>query len=510
MKSVTTPISQEVIKGLSKTQLRTLAEGEQSLRVQLEDENAKLRELCDSLAEQRLEIEGKYVKLKNMLFAPSSEVQEKPKPSAGRPRRPNGRRQSRSKKPSDRYLNIPILDKELELEQKPNCSCCANTMQATNLNEVSEELTVTPKKYHITRYHRRKYRCSHCYGSMITTPAIPRMIPGSSYSDEMIIDVALSKFCDLIPIERYSAMAKRQGVDGLPPNSLINLTHHLALFLEVIYTSGLKQEILTADSLRGDESPHRMLEGDEKRNWFLWQFAATGTVYFECHDTRAAKVSSRILEECEAVVFLSDDYGGYGKSVREANTIRKDLEKPIIEHGLCNAHSRRKFAEAELNCEEATYFIQEYGKIYAIESRAKELPNEEKLQLRATTQTHFQNILRQAQITIESYSAKSLIAKATKYFISNYDQLTLFTRKANLSIDNNATERPFRSPAIGRKTWYGTHSKRGAKTLAIMFSIVESCKVNKVNPREYIPDMVSRLHAGKPWVTPRNYQQNTS
>ena len=138
MKSVTTPISQEVIKGLSKTQLRTLAEGEQSLRVQLEDENAKLRELCDSLAEQRLEIEGKYVKLKNMLFAPSSEVQEKPKPSAGRPRRPNGRRQSRSKKPSDRYLNIPILDKELELEQKPNCSCCANTMQATNLNEVSE------------------------------------------------------------------------------------------------------------------------------------------------------------------------------------------------------------------------------------------------------------------------------------------------------------------------------------------------------------------------------------
>lgn len=61
-------------------------------------------------------------------------------------------------------------------------------------------------------------------------PTVPRIVEGSTYSDEMILDVALSKYCDLIPIERYVQMAARSGLPKLPANSLYDLTHKLAFF----------------------------------------------------------------------------------------------------------------------------------------------------------------------------------------------------------------------------------------------------------------------------------------
>lgn len=59
-----------------------------------------------------------------------------------------------------------------------------------------------------------------------------------------------------------------------------------------------------------------------------------------------------------------------------------------------------------------------------------------------------------------------------------------------------------RNPVIGRKTWYGTHSRRGAETAAILFTVIESCKLNRINPREYVKKLVDEIHQGKPALTP--------
>ena len=71
---------------------------------------------------------------------------------------------------------------------------------------------------------------------------------------------------------------------------------------------------------------------------------------------------------------------------------------------------------------------------------------------------------------------------------------------------NNLQERLLRNPVIGRKTWYGTHSKRGAQTTAVLFSIMESCKLNGVNPRSYLKAITEQLHAGKPAFTPSQFR----
>jgi len=95
------------------------------------------------------------------------------------------------------------------------------------------------------------------------------------------------------------------------------------------------------------------------------------------------------------------------------------------------------------------------------------------------------------------------------YFLNNYEEFTRFIESTDLPIDNNPAERLLRSAVIGRKTWYGTHSKRGAETAAILFSLVESCKLNKINPRDYFKNLVQDLHQGKNPYTPKDYKDLT-
>ena len=111
---------------------------------------------------------------------------------------------------------------------------------------------------------------------------------------------------------------------------------------------------------------------------------------------------------------------------------------------------------------------------------------------------------------LAAYSSKSLLAKAMSYFLENFTELMLFVKNPILPIDNNPQERLLRNPVIGRKTWYGTHSKRGAKTAAILFSLVESCKLNKLNPRVYFKALIQDLHAGKAPYTPATFKADLS
>jgi hypothetical protein len=179
-----------------------------------------------------------------------------------------------------------------------------------------------------------------------------------------------------------------------------------------------------------------------------------------------------------------------------------------MQSGYCNAHSRRYFKRAKEQLPaEAQFFIDRYQWIYALEDETKGKSADQVLEIRAKMLPHFEAMRERALAQVAAYSSKSKIAKAMNYFLGNYRELTLFTGLAELPIDNNPQERLLRSPVVGRKTWYGTHSKRGALTAAILFSLVESCKLLQVNPRTYFKQLVEDLHAGKCAYTPREFKQ---
>ena len=153
----------------------------------------------------------------------------------------------------------------------PECSCCNEKMTDSGMTEDTEQLGTIPAQYFVIRTKRHKYRCGKCHGDIKTAPSLPSIKPGSICGDSLIIDVALSKYCDLIPIERYSSIAGRLGLEDLPHQTLIESTHYLANFVMEAYRI-TREDVLSDKLVQADETTHRMLEGDDRKSWRLWGF----------------------------------------------------------------------------------------------------------------------------------------------------------------------------------------------------------------------------------------------
>jgi transposase len=512
------PVPVDRFQILSKEELIELAKQHQKIIDQFQKQLGKMESLNQELQQKSLFIEEQFITIKNKLFGKSSERSAKGHSAVG-----IGNKKKKVQLPSERYPNLPLIERDITLDKLPGCGCCGNQMSDSGMTEDSEYLTMVPAQYYVVRQRRHKYRCEKCHGDIKTAPAPARIKEGSSYSNEMIIDAALAKYCDLIPMERYAAIAGRLGVKGLPPQSLIESSHYLSEYVRSAYNK-LKEEILRSFVLHADETPHRMLEGSETSHWYLWGFSTKQTSYFECHDTRSGDVAIELLLQSKCRFLVSDVFSGYNKSVNETNKIRAEKLEALIEHAYCNAHARRKFKEAsevlkaaaegiaepeararaEAEYERSLFFIKQYRKIYRLEGLAQKFP-ESIQRIRLRQRKYFEKMRDRCTSDVGGYSSKSAFGKAMLYFLKNYDNFVRFINNPDVPIDNNPAERVLRNPVIGRKTWYGTHSPRGAETAATLFSLVESCKLNKVNPREYFKKLVEDLQQNKPAFTPKEF-----
>lgn len=448
---------------------------------------------------ERLEIyQEQLFKARRKRYGKSSErsspaTDDKPSDQPPKPR------DETTKRPSERYPEAPVQVDKIELSEMPPCPCCGEMMADSGMSEDSEYLDVKAKEFIVVEQKRSKYRCTKCHGAIVTAPVPPRVTPGGSYSDEIIVDATVSKYCDLIPMERYCQMAARGGLAGLPPQSLIQTSFKLAEFLAGVYQI-IRNEVLEEKVLLADETPHRMLEGDDRQRWFLWGFSSRKACFFECHDTRSGDVSSAVLAMSLCEVLLTDVYSGYAKSVRIVNEVRTTEGRPLIKSAYCNAHARRGFVTGD-DSPDAKFMVEQYQAVYRLEAAKGDC-----LERRGAMRLIFEVMRNEADKKIHSYSSKSQLGRAYSYFLKNYQGLTVFLSNAEVPIDNNASERLLRNHVIGRKTWYGTHSVEGAKTAAVHFTIVESCKVNGVNPRHYYMEMVERIHTGETLLTPSQYK----
>lgn len=492
------------LEALSKEELiqrYTIAQFELS---QLIKENYELRQLKINDEQLQLIMAEQLQDLQNKVFGKSSERYKKSKKDddANDPKAPP---KKRVKKPSERYPNIPVRQQLITMDPAPACPCCNKVMTDSGMTEDSEQLTVIPKKFEILNIQRTKFRCD-CQGAIITAPAPARIIEGSTYSDEMITDVALSKYCDLIPINRYVAMAQRSGLEDLPPHSLIETTHQFADFVSPVYAL-IKQEILNSRVLHADETPHRMLEGSDKKNWYLWGFSTRENCFLECRDTRSGDVASHVLLNSKCEILLTDVFSGYGRAIRIANQARQSNNLPLIQSAHCNAHARRYFYKAWSNYKESEFYLDHYHEIYHLNSKSKGQPPPIVLELRQQMKPHFDAMKNKALEQLAGYPRGGKYGKALRYFLDHHNTLTLFITDADVAIDNNAQERNLRGHVVGRKTWYGTHSQRGALTAAIMLSIVETCKLNQVNPRLYFESLAQDLLSGAKPYTPVEFKK---
>lgn len=437
--------------------------------------------------------------LQNSLYGTSSERYKKPEDKKKEKTDPK----PRVKQPSERYPNIPVREELVPFSEIPMCDACGTKMTDSGMTEESEQLNMIPKKFEIIRWIRPKFRCS-CHGCIKTPRVPPRIIEGSSYSDEMIVDVVASKYCDLIPIERYVQMAARGGLTDLPPQSLIELTHYFANFVNPVYER-IRDELLRSRVLHADETPHKMLEGSSTKSWYLWGFSNPTLCFLDCHDTRSGDIAIDVLKNSNCEVLISDVFGGYDRAIRITNIERQKDHKTLVKSANCNAHARRYFYKVRHDYKEAEFYLEQYHQIYQLNSDSKGKSESEILDLRLQMKPYFEVMKVQVEKELNSYP-KGKYKTALNYFLENYVGLTIFLTDADVKIDNNAQERLLRSHVVGRKIWYGTHSERGAKTAAVLFSIIETCKLNQVNPRIYFQNLVKDLLIGKNTYTPKEFK----
>ncbi len=250
------------------------------------------------------------------------------------------------------------------------------------------------------------------------------------------------------------------------------------------------------------------LEGSDVKSWYLWGFSNEKHCFLECKNTRSGDVAIDLLNSSKCEVLVSDVFGSYNRTMVSINKLRAEKNEKTIFNAKCNAHARRYFFKVRLNYPQAEFYLENYHQIYLLNKEVKDKPPDEVLKIRDKMTSYFLAMKTRAEEELQSkkFVERGKYHTALNYFLENYNELIYFINFADVAIDNNAQERLLRSHVVGRKTWYGTHSERGAETAAILFSIVETCKLNKINPREYLKNLVEDLNNGKNPYTPSEYK----
>jgi len=257
----------------------------------------------------------------------------------------------------------------------------------------------------------------------------------------------------------------------------------------------LKQEVLTHGVLHADETPVAMLapgKGKTQRS-YLWAYAPGAfeplkAVIYDFADSRAGAHARAFLGDWKGKLVV-DDFPGYKESFAQG----------VIEVG-CMAHSRRKFFDlhASNGSPVAEQALLQIAKLYAIEADARELATEDRLNLRQAMGLPIANRLHawmQAQRGLATDG--TAIAKALDYSLRRWEALTRYLHDGQLPIDNNWIENQIRPIAVGRSNWLFAGSLRAGKRAAAVMSLIQSAKLNGIDPHAYLKDVLERLPTQK-------------
>ena len=362
----------------------------------------------------------------------------------------------------------------------------------TNLKKIGEEITeqldITPTKFFVRRFVRPKYAQPDGEGVIIgklPSQPIDKCIAGPGLLAQVIID----KYVDHLPLYRQEQRFGRVGIT-LAPSTLCNWKSGVCNLITPLYNAVVK-EVLQTNYLHVDETPIKVLDQDKKgttHRGYFWVYhnSHQKIVIFDYRKGRGQEGPSEILKAFKG--HLQTDgyqvYDDFGK--REHITLLH-----------CMAHARRKFSEAIENDKvRSEYVLQQMQQLYAIEQQARNsnMSFEEIYQLRQQQAVpilvHLGKWMKEAYVQV---TPKSSIGKALAYSIERWETLSLYTSNGMLLIDNNPVENSIRPVAIGRKNYLFAGSHEAAQESAMIYSLLGTCKLHKINPWEWLKDILARL-----------------
>ncbi len=394
-----------------------------------------------------------------------------------------------------------------ELDPGTHCPACGGKLRLVG-EDVSKILDIIAAQMKVIEIARLKKSC-RCCEKMVQLPAPSRPIPGSMAGAGLLAYILVSKFDDHLPLYRLNEIFARMGVD-IPDSTLVDWCGRaMQVLLPLIEL--IEAGIMGSDLLHADDTPIRVLDrslrdkglGKGVKKGRLWTYvrdqrpwagvAPPGAVYYFAPDWKEEHVH-RHLKQASGIL-QADGYKGYAK-LYEAGTDGKRR----FREASCWAHWRRDFHDiwTSNKSEIAREALDRIGALYDIEREVAGQPADIRLAVRqkhSKEKVEAFRVWAEAQLT--RIPGKSDLAGAFRYGLSRWSSFCLFLEDGRVAIDNNAAERALRPIGVGRRNWLFAGADTGAETLARAMTIIETAKMNGLDPQAYLADVLDRIQDHK-------------
>ncbi len=379
-------------------------------------------------------------------------------------------------------------------EEDRLCACCSIPMAEIGEERV-EKIKIVPAHAVVEDHVYKKYACQtkSCDGQPAQSPREETAIPKIKATEETLAFIAVQKYQYSLPLYRLEYFFKLLGIT-LSRYVMSLWMVKLSEVLRPIYLK-LEEMLLSGDYLHMDETTLQVLKEPGRQatsKSYMWirtndrHTRAPPIVLYHYDQSRSGEVASALLGDFKGYL-QTDDYAGYSSALKNKNAIT---------HVLCWDHARRYFwnayqaiAKDKRNNTTADQVLKLIGKLYKIEERGKSLSIDDRTKLRQSDSLAILNRIESlCNERLPTLSEDSKTAVAIRYMKSNWEQLLLYTNDGRINISNSPAEQRVRPFAVGRKNWLFANTQRGADASAIIYSIIETAKLNGLDPYKYICD----------------------
>lgn len=366
--------------------------------------------------------------------------------------------------------------------------------------ESREDLVYVPASIKVNRHIYPKYACRQCQSAPIQAKTLPRPIPGSVASPELLAHVAISKYLDHLPLYRQEGIFLRYQVD-LSRTTLANWMVHLGKLLTPL-ANAIREDILEGRSIQADETPIRVLTIDGEKvskKSYIWTMARWGPekklIYYEFAPSRSGAVAESMLETYRGYLQV-DGYKGYDALCSS---------RPHIVRVGCMAHIRRKFTDFLKSLPKksradhpAQKILTVIKSLYEIEARVRgKLAEERYAERTAHSQSIFEKLEKAIDQEVATVAPASLYGDALRYAQAELPRVRNYLECGHVEIDNNLIENAIRRVALGKKNWLFADTDSGAQASATIYTILQTAKANGLNVNQYLTDVLHGIGSCK-------------
>jgi len=481
--------------------LRMLRTHLDELKAMLAQRDAELARLTEQVSQFQRMLFGKRSEkmppieseVRRVVRADELTVEGRPMPTELEPlaheRRRNARKKSEPARSKKRALrkNLPIVYERIEVDatQLPEGYACEDFREVGDGEAIQR---VEHVREHLVIVEYALQTLASKDGEHIVKAAAPTaVVEGGHYGPGVYAHVITSKCDDSQPLYRIEKMMQRAGCP-IARSTLCSFFHRGAALLGPIY-EGILDAARHDPYLHADETRLPVQAKGKCLQGWIWGLMSKRAIAYVFDESRKGAVAKALLKGTEGFLVI-DGYAGYNAvTVEDDATTRTRVG--------CWAHARRKFFEALRTAPEAKRALDVIVQLYRIEHRAAErdiLGTETHLALR---DHESRAVLEELECWLDAqdgqHPPKSAMGQAIGYAIKQHNALRRFLDDPKLPLDNNYAERGLRIFALGRKNFLFAGHIEGAQNLAVLQSIVATCRLHGVNPYEYIKDLLIRM-----------------